>query len=176
MKTTNFVLLCILGLVLSPHAAGQTTRLDWDSFAGGSARGGKAGAVLVSLVGGGLTEALRSPDMVLTGGFLSHGIAESPVSSIAFQPGTPTEYMLLQNYPNPFNSTTTIRYGLPQESQVTLIVYNTLGQQVAELEKENIAAGFHEVRFGAANLPSGMYFYRLQTGDFVKTRKLLLLK
>jgi hypothetical protein len=83
---------------------------------------------------------------------------------------------LKQNYPNPFNPSTTIRYGLPHKSQVSLIVYNTLGQLVSQLVSGEQEAGYHEVRFDASYLSSGMYFYRLQAGDFVQARKLLLLR
>jgi hypothetical protein len=81
-----------------------------------------------------------------------------------------------QNYPNPFNASTTIRYGLPIRSHVTLTVFNTLGQQVAVLQNGEREAGYHEVKFDGRNLASGVYLYRLQAGSFVQTRKLLLLK
>jgi hypothetical protein len=88
----------------------------------------------------------------------------------------PQEFHLDQNYPNPFNPITTIRYGLPIHSHVTLTVFNTLGQQVAVLQNGEQDAGFHEVRFDGANLPSGVYFYRMQAGSTVETKKLLLVK
>jgi hypothetical protein len=87
-----------------------------------------------------------------------------------------TSYSLSQNYPNPFNPSTTIRYGLPQRSHVSLAVYNTLGQQVAQLVGNELDAGFHEVRLNAINLPSGLYLYRLQAGNYVETKKLLLVR
>jgi hypothetical protein len=89
---------------------------------------------------------------------------------------TVNAYMLSQNFPNPFNPSTTIRYGLPARTHVHLSVYNPLGQQVATLVQEDQDAGEHEVRFTAATLSSGVYFYRIQAGDFVQTRRLLLLK
>jgi hypothetical protein len=93
-------------------------------------------------------------------------------------PGTtvPVTPQLEQNYPNPFNPLTTIRYGLPNRSHVTLTVFNTLGQQVAQLINENQEAGYHDVRFDGKNLSSGVYFYRIHTGDVIRTRKLLLLR
>jgi hypothetical protein len=89
---------------------------------------------------------------------------------------TPVTFTLSQNYPNPFNPSTTIRYGLPNRSLVTLTVFSTLGQQVAELVNEEMEAGYHEVRFDGQNLSSGVYFYRLRAGDLVETKTLLLVR
>ncbi|HCV44421.1 MAG TPA: hypothetical protein DGH68_13115, partial [Bacteroidetes bacterium] len=88
----------------------------------------------------------------------------------------PSELALYQNYPNPFNPSTTIRYALPRTSFVTLKIYNTLGQQVAQLVDEQQQAGNHHVMFRGEGLASGVYFYRLQTGGFVANRKILLLR
>jgi len=90
--------------------------------------------------------------------------------------GIPVECALAQNYPNPFNPTTTIRYSLPRRAHVTLSVFNTLGQQVAQLINGERAAGNHEVQFSPSGLASGVYFYRIQAGEFVETRKLVLLR
>jgi hypothetical protein len=88
----------------------------------------------------------------------------------------PTRMSLDQNFPNPFNPSTTIRYGLPHKSNVTLTVNNTLGQQVAVLQNGEQETGFHEVKFNGKDLSSGVYYYRIQAGSFVETRKLLLVK
>jgi hypothetical protein len=88
----------------------------------------------------------------------------------------PLKFALSQNYPNPFNSSTTIRYDLPHKSTVQLVVYNTLGQQVATLVHREKEAGFHEVKFDGTGLSTGVYLYRIQAGDFVQTLKLLLLR
>jgi probable HAF family extracellular repeat protein len=88
----------------------------------------------------------------------------------------PMSFALYQNYPNPFNPSTTIRYSLAHRSQVTMTAFNILGQHVVTLVNETQAAGAHDVRFDGSNLASGVYFYRIQAGDFVQTRRLLLLK
>jgi hypothetical protein len=83
---------------------------------------------------------------------------------------------LSQNYPNPFNPSTTIRYGLPNRSYVTLTVFNTLGQSVSTLVNGEQDAGYHEVQFDGKDLSSGIYFYRLQAGEFVSTKRMLIMK
>ena len=93
----------------------------------------------------------------------------------------PTEFSLDQNYPNPFNPTTQIMYSLPRETAVTLSVYNTRGQKVATLVSKKQAAGVHQVSWTAqddngVNLPTGLYFYRLEAGEFSTTKKMLLVK
>jgi photosystem II stability/assembly factor-like uncharacterized protein len=88
----------------------------------------------------------------------------------------PSLCRLDQNYPNPFNPSTTIRYGLPNRSHVTLTVFNTLGQQVAQLVNGDLEAGYHEVKFDGSKLASGVYLYRMEAGTYVETRKLLLVR
>ena len=90
--------------------------------------------------------------------------------------GLPTNYSLFQNYPNPFNNSTIIKFSLPGEKLVTIKVYNALGEEVETLVNEMKSAGRYTINFDAASLSSGMYFYRLNAGDFVETKKMLLLK
>lgn len=89
---------------------------------------------------------------------------------------TPSEYILSQNYPNPFNSSTIIKYSIPKSSLVTLKIFNTLGEEIETLVNEEKPVGNYEVNFNANTLPSGVYLYRLQAGDYVQTRKMILLK
>ena len=88
----------------------------------------------------------------------------------------PLSYQLSQNYPNPFNPVTLIEYKLPIRSEVKLTIFNLRGQEVALLVNGNMLAGIHQVIWDATNVASGIYFYRLQAGEFVQTRKMVLLK
>jgi Secretion system C-terminal sorting domain/Beta-propeller repeat len=85
-------------------------------------------------------------------------------------------FKLSQNYPNPFNPSTTINYSIPKESFVTIKVYDILGRMVNTLVNEQKAAGNYSVQFNGMNLSSGIYFYSMQAGDFVQTKKLVLMK
>ena len=100
------------------------------------------------------------------------GIMEVKVIST----NTPDEFRLLQNFPNPFNPTTTIRYDIKAKGNVELKIFDLLGREITTLVNENQTPGTYEVVFDASSLPSGVYFYKLHAGDFVETRKMMLLK
>lgn len=88
----------------------------------------------------------------------------------------PVTYNLEQNFPNPFNPTTTIRFAIPEANIVTLKVYNTIGEEVATLVNEKKEIGSYSINFNSSNLASGIYLYKLQAGDFVQTKKMILMK
>jgi hypothetical protein len=87
-----------------------------------------------------------------------------------------TSYELFANYPNPFNPTTTIRYQLPQAGKASLKIFDILGREVQTLVDEVQISGSYSVNFNASSLASGVYFYRLQSGNFVSTKKMLMVK
>jgi hypothetical protein len=89
---------------------------------------------------------------------------------------TPSAFYLGQNYPNPFNPSTTISFSIPNESFVSLKVFNSLGEEVAELVRETKPAGNYSVSFDASELTSGIYFYKITAGSFSQTRKMILVK
>ena len=97
-------------------------------------------------------------------------------TDVAGEEDIPATYSLAQNYPNPFNPSTTIEYSLPQAENVKLIIYNLLGEEVDILVNDYRQAGNYELSFEAHNLSSGVYLYQLKAGDFIETRKMLLLK
>jgi len=88
----------------------------------------------------------------------------------------PIKYALKQNYPNPFNPTTNIEFDIPKSGFTRLTVYNSLGQLVSTLVEGELAAGSHSIQFNAADLPSGFYVYKLESKDFVDTKKMTLVK
>lgn len=98
------------------------------------------------------------------------------VTGVEATEALPTTYALFQNFPNPFNPTTQIAYDVPQESFVTLKVYNTLGQEIAVLVEARQLPGRHTVSFNGSGLASGLYFYKLTAGEHVSIRKMNLLK
>ena len=89
---------------------------------------------------------------------------------------TPAEFKLAQNYPNPFNPSTIINYTVPTNEFVNLAVYNVLGKAITTLVNEQKPAGNYEILFDASELPSGVYFYKLVTNDFITTKKMILAK
>jgi hypothetical protein len=101
----------------------------------------------------------------------------SPITGIAEELSIiPDKYELFQNYPNPFNPTTIMKYQIPELSFVTLKVYDVLGSEIVTFVSEEKSIGSYEVEFDATSLPSGIYFYKLQTPNFTQTKKMILLK
>jgi len=88
----------------------------------------------------------------------------------------PVQFELSQNYPNPFNPGTTIKFSIPQSSNVSLKIFNTLGQEVSTLINQNMESGVHTINFDASQLNSGIYFYRLDAGSYSEVKKMTLLK
>jgi hypothetical protein len=85
-------------------------------------------------------------------------------------------YSLYQNYPNPCNPSTTISWQIPEANNVTLKIFDILGREVATLVDESLIVGRYDTEFEASSLPSGVYIYRLQAGEYVESKKMLLLK
>jgi hypothetical protein len=101
---------------------------------------------------------------------------EVPTGFALEQERIPTDFVLNQNYPNPFNPSTTIQFDLPKTSEVSLKIFNILGEEVATLVSDRLSAGSYSYEWDASHLPSGVYLYRLETEDFVETKKMILLR
>lgn len=110
----------------------------------------------------------HAPDMA--------GVINATPSSITQINELVTGYEISQNYPNPFNPSTKIRFAIPTNEFVTLKIYNELGKEVESLVNARLNAGTYEADWNASNLNSGVYYYRIQAGSFLQTRKMLLVK
>ncbi|PKL83153.1 MAG: peptidase S8 [Ignavibacteriae bacterium HGW-Ignavibacteriae-3] len=155
-----------LAFALLGGAANMSMTIDGAfSWAPALDQAGKSYVITVQVSDGSLTATTTS---VIT--------ASATITSVEDYSGVPTEFSLMQNYPNPFNPTTSIRFALPAESSVKLSVFNMLGQEVATLAQGTMAAGFHKVDFDASKLNSGMYIYRIEAGNYVSVKKMVLMK
>jgi hypothetical protein len=88
----------------------------------------------------------------------------------------PKAFTLYQNYPNPFNPTTVIKFQVPSSRFVKLTLFDILGREIAALVNEQLQPGAYEVKWDASNYPSGVYYYKLTSGDYTETKKLILIK
>jgi hypothetical protein len=102
--------------------------------------------------------------------------APQPVEGITHEPTSPAGYALYQNFPNPFNPATTIRFDVPEKSRVKLTVFSPGGEVAAMLIDETLEQGTHAISFLASQLASGAYYYRLEAGSFVQTKRMVLMK
>jgi hypothetical protein len=146
---------------------------EWENIGFVDGHGTSTEAQSYSFVDIGLTSgsySYRLKQVDFDGTFMYHKLAEN------IEIGLIKTFALEQNYPNPFNPSTTISYQLPSEGQVSLKVYDMLGNEVATLVNEMKTAGEYQVDFNAAALSSGIYFYRLQAGNFVDTKRMMLMK
>jgi hypothetical protein len=101
---------------------------------------------------------------------------EDPVTDVTDEKPIPTEFELFQNYPNPFNNSSVIKYSLPTSSKVIIKVFDIMGTEIETLINEEKPSGTYEITWNATNLPSGVYFYRIQSGNFIDTKKMILLR
>ena len=109
-------------------------------------------------------------------GLILHTTTGGGVSVEEETNGIPNKYNLTQNYPNPFNPSTKIKYSIPQISNVTIKVFDILGNEIETLVNEEKHTGVYEITWYAEEIPSGVYFYQLKAGDFVESKKMVLLK
>ena len=175
-----FVVLFLSLCVSAPFA--QTYELKNDVIDDGGTKMSSAGYVLKGSFGQSTIGKISSANYIAYIGFwhpypVGPGIEED----LLFGRSIPIVFSLSQNYPNPVTHTTTIKYGLPQETRVDVRVFNSAGQQIRTLVQENQQPGYYKVKWdlrgvSGDRLPSGVYFYRIRAGGFIRTRKMVILR
>ena len=174
MMRSSLIILLLTGFCL--RAPAQNTAVSWSTFDMGFGTPVSPTTAVISALGESFVGTAQGANSRVESGFLSDTLLRRLISGVEIHHGLPSSFALYQNYPNPFNPSTTIRFDLPKVSRVTLTVYNLLGQLVATLFDGEKNAGVYHARLNAENLPSGVYFYRLQTASFTATRKLLFMR
>ncbi len=177
------VVLCAMLVMASGADKGPSATPQQGSYAIGRyviASGGTLGAlsahhIHLGTAGQTVVDSCKSSNHILRSGIwqfsaLPTGVTPPTASAV------PTAYVLYQNFPNPFNPTTVIRFDVAASSEVSLVVVDLLGQEVGRLVSERKEPGSYGIQFDASRLSSGVYFYRMQAGDFVQTRKLVILR
>jgi hypothetical protein len=167
MKKIYLIILAILLVPLTSSLAQTTTIFITNGTALVVPNGAEICADFITVEFGG-TYVTANPSGTCAGATVTGGIETETT--------LPTEFAIYQNYPNPFNPSTKIKYGVPENGNVKLSVYNLVGEEVSVLVDELVEAGFYEVSFNASSLPSGTYFYKLQAGNNIETRKMILLR
>jgi len=176
MKTMNTLLLTVATLLFPVKGFSQSSTVPWSAFDMGFVVSSSPTTTLQSAVGQGLVGTTYGTNSTMYSGFLADTLFRGAVTSVAEEGRIPEEYALHQNYPNPFNPSTTIEFALPHAGYVMLRVYNVLGEEVATLISGDHAAGMFKAMWDVSGMPSGVYFYRLTAGEYVQTRKMILMK
>jgi hypothetical protein len=177
-------------MIAANDASAQSSAIPWSAWASGGTISASTVTRLRTVMGQPAIGQTRSSTTLITGGFLVR--AGGGVTGVARDVlPIPDAFALMQNYPNPFNPSTVIGYSIPGRSHVNLTVFNSIGQQVAQLVDEDMAPGHHEITFAGSGLASGVYFYRIRVvasdpssgntagaraGTYVETKKFVLLR
>ena len=177
--------LVLVFLVLSLFASlafAQTYELKNDVIDDGGTKMTSSGYILKGSFGQSTIGKISSANYIAYIGFWHpYPVAPGIEEDLLFRRSIPIVFSLSQNYPNPVTQATTIKYGLPQEAKVDIRVFNSAGQQIRTLVQENQDPGYYKVNWdlrgvSGDQMPSGVYFYRIHAGNFIRTRKMVILR
>jgi hypothetical protein len=173
---SKLLLSLFLACVALNDAVSQKSVVVWSTFDMGFGVSSSVNTMVKSAVGQTFVGKSELSTTKVESGFLADTSLRGFLLAANDETNLPLVFALRQNYPNPFNPSTTIRYELPEAAYVAITIYNMLGQRVTMLVDEQQSAGFHQVKFDASGIASGIYFYRMQAGTYTATKKLLLLR
>jgi hypothetical protein len=173
----NVVIIIICIAILIPTSMfGQNNKINWFSFNMGYGYVESHNLKIHSVVGQQFVGTVMYNDLQVISGFLADTLFGGTLVSVVDDTELPKTFSLEQNYPNPFNPSTKIKFAIPSESHVTLTIYDILGQEVTTLVNEVVQPGYHEILFVGSRLSSGVYFYRLQAGQYTNVMKFVVMK
>ncbi len=171
----NFVI-CLVFMLLICSSAQAQYKIVHGTFGSGGGVSGGSGVSVHSIFGQSFVGTAQNDSYTVGAGFW-YAVQTSTVTSVErIDDMIPHEFRLDQNYPNPFNPSTTIKFAIPRQEHVVLVVYDLMGRVVATLVDEQLAAGEYTAVFDAGGVASGMYLYRIQAGSHLTTRRMILLK
>jgi hypothetical protein len=177
MKATIFITSIVIFRIMLSHdpAIAQQYQIVTSAFSAGFGISSSQTGEITTILGQPFVEPANTRNSV-SSGFLSKLVSLVPTNLEPSDEDKPAVFELHQNYPNPFNPATTIRFGIAEEGYTSLKIYDLLGREVAILTDKNMGAGNYMVTWDATRYPSGIYIYRLTSGNSQKIRKLILLK
>ncbi len=179
-QTKPHILKCVailwsfLSIVSISHA--QNARITWLAFSSGFGRSTAGNSAVTLNIGQSCGGPLRAGASQIYAGFLGSQVPLNGPNVVSPHQEFPKDFTLFQNFPNPFNPTTTISYQLPVTGHVSLKVYDAIGREVATLVNGVKEAGKYSVPFNVPKLASGIYIVRLQSGDQIQLKKMMLMK
>ena len=164
-------------IFISPFVlyAQSNNEVQWSVFDIGFNNSTNSSSKILSQIGESFVNISNNGNSKVTGGFLA-GLIISPVNSANDKQNIPLTFEVYQNFPNPFNPATKIKYSIASHALVKLKVYDILGKEITTLVNEEKPAGIYEVNFEGSQFASGIYIYRLQAGNFIETKKMILLR
>jgi hypothetical protein len=168
-------LLLLLFFLIPCLSTNGQNQIPYSVFSAGGNSQSNSQNILFSTLGEGFIGASSNSSNQLLLGFWT-AYKQNAVTSVKDEKSIPNEYKLEHNYPNPFNPSTTIRFSIPERSFVSLKVYDILGNEVTTLVNKDMETGNYETKFNADNYSSGIYIYKISAGNFINTRKMILVK
>ncbi len=169
------ILMAIVILTLITNTAWAQHQLSSGVFSSGGITHQGSSYILSGTVGETVTGKITGSAYQHNSGFWNV-YSQSVLTDVEEDETIPSTFKIEQNYPNPFNPSTIIRFSVPENSNVTLIVYDILGNEITTLLNEDKDAGWYNIRFDASGLASGVYIYRITADNFISTKKMTLLK
>lgn len=176
-KKILFTAFIFFGIAYTNYFAQQMVCINYSFPNYSVAKSASSNLVINTVMGNAVVGIAKSNTSIIkTKSLLSININGKTTTGVSENNSIPTSYSLEQNYPNPFNPTTQIRFSIPKESFVNLVVYNLIGERVAELVNELKSPGTYTVEWNAKSHSSGIYIYNLRSGSYTFSKKLMLLK